>query len=447
MNAVWALGQQDMHDSLIQRIQPHCFFDTYTRNSFKEPSRAHWIDGWKIEYVAFGLQETMHLPPVVIIGGAFQNFNSYKYCVEQLLECGPIILVDLPSMGGNQQISNVETGESAGILELPELSAMLGRWMDEVGLNKVSIMGMSLGSVIASHFADQRPEKIERLVLMGVMQKTRPSWRMLLEESLHLMREDRMEEFGQAVILYLINHARLDRTRMSPTAKRLFFRQMAEFATTERLRYEINCNRLLRLQHVPSPQCKTMVACGEFDSFTLPFENANFALQCKDMQFALIENADHVPQLQRRKETMNLFATFLQGNDIAQVEGVRVLNREQMQNMERRGEARLQLKQSSYLIRHRVQPALQANVNVVDINFFGMLIETGSVEMAQKLLAQPRDMQLCLTDVDGQELALECLIFEAQGQRVRALFKHGNFENATRLQDLLKSDAVIGHLI
>lgn len=447
MNAVWALGQQDMHDSLIQRIQPHCFFDTYTRNSFKEPSRAHWIDGWKIEYVAFGLQETMHLPPVVIIGGAFQNFNSYKYCVEQLLECGPIILVDLPSMGGNQQISNVETGVSAGVLELPELSGMLGRWMDEVGLQKVSIMGMSLGSVVASHFADQRPEKIERLVLMGVMQKTRPSWRMLLEESLHLMREDRMEEFGQAVILYLINHARLDQTRMSPTAKRLFFRQMAEFATTERLRYEINCNRLLRLQHVPSPQCKTMVACGEFDSFTLPFENANFALQCKDMQFAMIENADHVPQLQRRKETMNLFAAFLQGKDIAEVEGVRVLNREQMQNMERRGEARLQLKQSSYLMRHRVQTTLQTTVNVVDINFFGVLIDAGSIEMAQQLLAQPRDMQLCLTDIDGQALGLECLIFEAQGQRVRALFKHGNFENASRLQALLKSDAVIGHLI
>lgn len=447
MNAVWALGQQDMHDSLIQRIQPHCFFDTYTRNSFKEPSRAHWIDGWKIEYVAFGLQETMHLPPVVIIGGAFQNFNSYKYCVEQLLECGPIILVDLPSMGGNQQISNVETGVSAGVLELPELSGMLGRWMDEVGLQKVSIMGMSLGSVVASHVADQRPEKIERLVLMGVMQKTRPSWRMLLEESLHLMREDRMEEFGQAVILYLINHARLDQTRMSPTAKRLFFRQMAEFATTERLRYEINCNRLLRLQHVPSPQCKTMVACGEFDSFTLPFENANFALQCKDMQFAMIENADHVPQLQRRKETMNLFAAFLQGKDIAEVEGVRVLNREQMQNMERRGEARLQLKQSSYLMRHRVQTTLQSTVSVVDINFFGVLIDAGSIEMAQQLLAQPRDMQLCLIDVDGQELGLECLIFEAQGQRVRALFKHGNFENASRLQALLKSDAVIGHLI
>ena len=76
------------------------------------------------------------------------------------------------------------------------------------------------------------------------------------------MREDRMEEFGQAVILYLVNHAKLDKTRMSPTAKRLFFRQMADFTTTERERYEINCNRLLRLSDVPVAQCKTLVAAG-----------------------------------------------------------------------------------------------------------------------------------------------------------------------------------------
>lgn len=443
MNAVWAIGQQDMHKSLMQQMQPHSFFDTYTRNSFKEPNRAHWIDGWKIEYVAFGLEKTMHLSPIVIIGGAFQNFNSYKYCVEQLLECGPVILVDLPSMGGNQQITNVETGASAGVLELPELSAMLGRWMDDTGLEKVSIMGMSLGSVIASHFADQRPHQIDRIVLMGVMQKTRPSWRMLLEESLHLMREDRMEEFGQAVILYLINHAKLEQTRMSPTAKRLFFRQMADFANTERQRYEINCNRLLRLKHVPSPRCKTLVACGEFDSFTLPFENANFALGCEDMQFALIENADHVPQLQRRKETMNLFAAFLQGSDLTQVEGVRVLNREQMKNMERRGEPRVRLKDFTFMMSHRTLTELQPQVNVVDINFFGVCIDAGSEVLAQQLLMQPRDMSFLLSNVDGEQLAIECLIFEAQGSKVRALFKHGDFERAAELLALLKSDAVI----
>lgn len=442
MNAVCAVRQEDMHDSLIQLSRTHYFFDQYTRNSFKEPSRVHNIDGWNVEYVAFGIEHSMHLPPIVIIGGAFQNFNSYKYCVEQLLECGPVMLVDLPSMGGNQQIYNHDTGVSAGSLELPELSTMLGRWLDEVGFDKVSMMGMSLGSVVASHFAHQRPEKIERLVLMGVMQKTRPSWRMLLEESLTLMQEDRMEEFGQAVILYLINHARLEQTRMSPTAKRLFFRQMADFATTERLRYEINCNRLLRLQYVPSPQCKTLVAAGEFDSFTLPFENATFALGCKDMQFALIENADHVPQLQRRKETMNLFAAFLQGDDISEVEGVRVLNRDQMKKLERRGEKRVELKQDIYNMRHRVNGAFPSSVRVVNINFFGVLLDAGSPEAAAQLMQQPRDMGLLLSDIKGQELAIECLMFEVQDSCIRALFKHGNFENAGRLHELLKSDAV-----
>ena len=266
------------------------FFDIYNKNSFKQPARTTWIDGWKIEYMAIADPKTINNTPIVIVGGAFQNFNSYKYCVEQLFESGPVILIDLPSMGANQQIRNVDTGESAGILELPDLSKMLGQWLDIVGIEKVSVMGMSLGSVVASSFAYQRPELVDRMVLMGVMQKTRKSWRMLLEESLHLMREDRMEEFGQAVILYLVNHAKLDKTRMSPTAKRLFFRQMADFTATERERYEINCNRLLRLSDVPVPQCKTLVAAGQYDSFTLPHENADFALQCENMEFALIAN-------------------------------------------------------------------------------------------------------------------------------------------------------------
>ena len=163
-------------------------------------------------------------------------------------------------MGSNQQIYNRNTGASAATLELADLSFMLGQWMDAMGIKNISVMGMSLGSVVASHFADQRPELVERMIFMGVMQKTRPSWRMIMEESLKLMQEGRMQEFSQAVILYLVNHAKFDKTSMSPTAKRLFFQQMAEFATTEQLRYEINCNRLLRLKNVPIPTCKVLVA-------------------------------------------------------------------------------------------------------------------------------------------------------------------------------------------
>ena len=73
---------------------------------------------------------------------------------------------------------------------------------------------------------------------------------------------------------------------------------MAEFTATEQDRYEINC--LLRLTDVPIPECKVLVACGQYDSFTLPHKMQ--ILQCPDMEFAIIANADHVPQLQRRKK-------------------------------------------------------------------------------------------------------------------------------------------------
>jgi pimeloyl-ACP methyl ester carboxylesterase len=367
----------------------------------------------------------------VIVGGAFQNFNSYKYCVEQFFESGPVILIDLPSMGANQQITNIDSGLSAGTLELPDLSRMLGQWLDIVNIQKVAVVGISLGSVIASFFVDQRPELVEKMILMGVMQETRKSWRMLLEESLMLMKEQRMDEFGQAVILYLVNHAKLDKTRMSPTAKRLFFKQMAEFSNTEQERYEINCNRLLRLSHVPVPRVNTLVACGQYDSFTLPHENAHFALQCPDMQFAMIANADHVPQLQRRKETMNLFTTYLQGKSIQGLDGIINLTREQMHNIERRGEARIHVLDPQRQLTHRHSNKV-IPVHIVDLNYFGLLMDLDHLPDLSFVNEHTRDLALNLSDDEG-EFAIECLIFETCEDGVRALFKHGSFENADRL--------------
>ena len=419
-------------DTDVQDASSHlCFFDIYDKHSFKQPARTTWINGWKVEYMAIAQPETAHLTPIVIIGGAFQNFNSYKYCVEQLFRAGPIILIDMPSMGANQQMTNVETGESAGTLELHDLGQMLGNWLDIVGLDKVSVMGMSLGSVVASCLADQRPELIDRMILMGVMQKTRKSWRMLLEESVHLMKEQRMDEFGQAVILYLVNHAKMEQTRMSPTAKRLFYRQMADFTATEQDRYDVNCNRLLRLTNVPIPQCKVLVACGQYDSFTLPHENANFALQCPNMEFAMIANADHVPQLQRRKETMNLFATFLSDESIQDLDGIIPMTRAQLLTMERRGEARIRVQNPQSHLQYR-HSDLKIATHIVDLNFFGVLLDFENAALAAQAAQFERDMALELQDEEGS-FGIECLIFESQGQQLRALFKHGSFEVAERL--------------
>jgi pimeloyl-ACP methyl ester carboxylesterase len=440
-------------DDVVQSKDKNNFFDQYSRGALKAAPRVVWVNGWKIEFLAFADERTCHLPPVVILGGAFQNFNSYKYCVEPLLEAGSVVLVDLPSLGSNDQVVNALTGQLALDLGVDELAVVLGQWANEVALDKLSMMGMSLGSTIAANFAAQNPEKMERLVLMGVAQKKRRAWKMLMEEALDLLNENRMVEFGQSMILYLINHARLKETRMSPVARKLFFEQMANFGENERIRYVINSNRLLRIIHVPPVSCDTLVATGQYDGFTLPFENAGYALSCANMQFVLIKNADHVPQLQKRRETVELFTTFLQGKAIDGLQGVLPMSRTEIEAMDRRGEERVKIVDPMCLMTHRTNPDFQVMVRVVDITYFGVLIDAGSAVQAAALMAEPRDLSLNLPilqapQADNQNQArssflIECLIFEQTGQYVRAQLKHGRFETSDQLTAMLASDLVI----
>ena len=108
---------------------------------------------------------------------------------------------------------------------------------------------------------------------------------------------------GQAVVLYLINHARLKETEVSDITRKLFHRQMRSFHENEQQRYRINANRLMEVESILGyPECETLVATGEFDSFTLPWENAQFAARCPNATFALIKGADHVAQLEKRAD-------------------------------------------------------------------------------------------------------------------------------------------------
>lgn len=426
-------GVLDTH--LINKSNTHAseasFFQTYHRDSLKETARQDFINGWQIDYLAFADEATADQPPIIILGGAFQNFNSYKYCVAPLLKTAPVILIDLPATGSNVQTHNTHLNQNAKEISMVELSALLANWINSVGLDTVSMMGMSLGSVVAANFAAAHPEKMHRLVLMGVMQRTRKSWRMLIEESLVELDNQRMNDFGEAVVLYLVNHAKLEKTRMSGLARRMFHEQMAGFTYNEQLRYRINAHRLLNVTQVPTPSCPTLVATGQYDSFTLPHENASFALACDDATYAMIENADHVPQLQKRKETLALFTTFLANQPIDQLKNVRVLSKADMGNMERRSEQRV-LVNSTHQLQHKKGKRTD-DVQLIDVSFFGILFAADTIERAAFIFAENRDMLLTLHDEQGA-FTLELLLFEQKARQIRALFKHGSFAKAERLK-------------
>jgi len=406
-------------------------YQEYSRNAIKAEPRSCTFGQWRIDYLPFSSAENADKPPLVVIGGAFQNFTSYKYCVERIYEDYPVILVDLPSLGSNTQI--------APDLGMEDLADLLYRFVDDAGLKKVHLMGLSLGSAIASTFAYKYPALTGKMIVAGIITRPRKSWRMLVDESVRVLEEERMDEFSQAVVLYLVNYQRIKETGITPTARRLFYRQMKALNDNERERYKINGRRLLSVEGVLGyPECETLVTTGEFDSFTLPWENAAFAAKCPNSTFALIEGADHLPQLEKREVSLALFSTFLNGGDMKAVDGVRVYPKGSYERLERRRSERLipSNTRARVVSESRIgdQFRFDKRVKVADISFFGCLLklETPGFSLAD----HARD---CTLYMESPEMKLELLVFDYdEAGYVRCLFKHGNIAEAERFADLLR---------
>ncbi|MDF1782011.1 MAG: alpha/beta hydrolase [Alcanivoracaceae bacterium] len=403
----------------------------YSRNAIKAEARSCWVGGWRIDYLPFAHPGTKDRPPLLVVGGAFQNFTSYKYCVERIHEDFPVILVDLPSLGSNDQL--------APDLGMEDLADLLFGFVEQMELPSVHLMGLSLGSAIVSTFAYKYPQRTEKLIVAGILTRPRKSWRMLVDESVRVLDEGRMDEFSQAVVLYLVNYHRIKETGITPTARRLFYRQMKALNDNERERYKINGRRLLSVEGVLGyPECETLVTTGEFDSFTLPWENATFARKCKNAQFALIEGADHLPQLEKREQSLELFSSFLNGRPLENVQGVKVYPHGTYDKLERRRSERLVPCNSRgrMISESRIgdQFRFDQQVKVIDINFFGCLLKLERPGFS--LADHARDCTLYIT---SPELKLELLAFDYDDAGyVRCLFKHGNIEQAERFTAHLK---------
>lgn len=407
-------------------------YEAYNRSSLKQPPKTDFIGKWRVEYLAFSEPENAHKVPLIVLGGAFQNFNSYKYCVEEILKAVPVILVDLPSLGNNDQL--------APQLGMEDLADLLYLWTTKAGLEKVSLMGLSLGSVLASTYAYKQPQMMHKLIVTGILVRPRKSWRMLLEESVKVLDEGRLDEFGQAVVLYLVNHARLKETEITDITRKLFHRQMRSFHDNEQQRYRINARRLTEVESILGyPECDTLVATGEYDSFTLPWENAQFAARCPNATFALIQGADHVAQLEKRDESVEMFATFLRDGDLRSVKGIKVFERGEYEQLERRGEPRfVPNNPNANVISFSAVDgslAIDMKVRIRDMSFFGCLLEFEHTDFP--LEKHARDLILC---PEGTALRIEMFVFEQTENTMRCLFKHGNFVIAEELKKLLDDE-------
>lgn len=380
---------------------------------------------YKAEYKAFCANGNQHKTPVIFLGGAFQSFSSFRSEVEQVLTTHPVVLLDLPSQGNNDQL--------APELSLPDYAQLIEQFCQSQQLARVMVLGISYGSAMATLFATAFPQRVERLLLSGITCFRRQSLIALLEDSLQQLRHGDMNAFASTAVCNLINHSRLQQTEVSPTYRRLLFRQIARLNDNERARYAQNTQRLLNFPGFSAyPDCPTLIATGEYDNFTLPAENAAVARQCADATFAVIYNADHLAQFERKEAATALFHGFMCGLPIHQIAGTRLYDPQHFVHQEQRLQPRHRPLEQPYLLMDQAS-GKEHVVRIRNINFAGCELQLTSADLslgensAALFLELPETSHLYHVRIlERSRKVLRCLIIQRDLKAADALLGYLN---------------------
>lgn len=400
-------------------------FSTFEPDSLKQAPSIQMIGRYKLEYHLFSHPENLDNTPVVFLGGAFQSFTSFKSEVELVYQTHPVILLDLPSQGSNDQL--------VPEFDLKDFSSLLKGFFEAQGIAQVIMVGISYGSAMATLFAAEYPQYVKRLLVSGITCFRRETLVTLLEDSLNLLSQGELKAFAATAVSNLINHNRMQETEVGKTYRRLLYRQIARLNDNEQLRYAQNTQRLLRFDGFTKfPTCPTLVATGEYDNFTLPEENAAFAANCANAQFAVIEDADHLSQFERREVTSELFYRFIKAESIEGIKGTHLHVASSFYAQERRLQPRLNLEHDQAILLDETT-GIQHKVRVIDINFSGCQIELD--HNASMISENSTSLQLLITGMKNQ---FHIRIMERNQKHLRCILIQRDVKAADELIELLE---------
>src|SRR5215216_6618904 len=104
-------------------------FADFASAHFRAEPRRTVIGPWTVEHLSFAAPPTADRSPLLYLGGAFQNAWSFLLDVKHFLPQRPVILLDLPGQGQNDQLSE---SLSAG-----DFAELIRRFLDEHGIQRV----------------------------------------------------------------------------------------------------------------------------------------------------------------------------------------------------------------------------------------------------------------------------------------------------------------------
>jgi pimeloyl-ACP methyl ester carboxylesterase len=108
------------------------------------------------------------LPPLVLLHGLLGSSRNWQTAGAELALSRHVLAVDLRNHGGSPH---------AEPMTYEAMAADVVGWMDSRGLDRVSLLGHSMGGKVAMRIACSHPGRIERLIVVEVAPRAYPAGR------------------------------------------------------------------------------------------------------------------------------------------------------------------------------------------------------------------------------------------------------------------------------
>jgi len=123
------------------------------RPAADDPGRFVDVDGVRTYYRVQG-----HGPPLVLVHGLALSHLTWRACAERLERFFTVYTLDLPGFGYSDKPPGWASASRAG--------AFVDRFLTTFQLDRVSLVGHSMGGAAALWLASEHPERLERLVVV-----------------------------------------------------------------------------------------------------------------------------------------------------------------------------------------------------------------------------------------------------------------------------------------
>ena len=221
-------------------------------------------------------------PAVLCLHGFCQSSAYWAPTVERLAERGVRALApDLPGFGASADLP--------GPFTMTAYADRLSRWLDELGLARVSLVGGSMGGVVAQQFAVRHPDRLVSLLLVATGAVT-------ADPAAALERADAIEagawdEEAVAPIVAGFFHV----LPAEIEAYRRIALMASQRAAAQATRSNASGRTLELLDRIPAP---TLIIQGEHDRVRTPEHGAEMCERIPDARLVVLQGAGHTPQLE-----------------------------------------------------------------------------------------------------------------------------------------------------